>query len=57
MSEAKTGNYIQWNNANLDDLQPLSKLYRFEGELGYVAHIGNNYDWAVYKGYADCTWR
>ncbi|NDJ20970.1 hypothetical protein GS682_04785 [Nostoc sp. B(2019)] len=54
MSEVKT-NYIQWNNANLDDLQPLARLYRFEEVFGYVARIGNNYDWAVYKGDADWT--
>ncbi|RCJ20145.1 hypothetical protein A6S26_05335 [Nostoc sp. ATCC 43529] len=45
--------YVQWNNATLNDLRPFSRLYRFEGEFGYVAHIGNNRDWAVYKGSAD----
>ncbi len=54
MSEVKT-NYIQWNNANLDDLQPKARLYRLEETFGYVARIGNNDDYAVYRGDADWT--
>ncbi|MDM9583117.1 hypothetical protein [Nostoc sp. GT001] len=54
MSEVKAS-YIQRNNANLDDLQPKARLYRFEEMLGYVARIGNNNDYAVYCASADWT--
>lgn len=45
-------NYIQWNNATLDDLQPRARLYRFDEMSGWVARIGNNNDYAVYQGLA-----
>ncbi len=47
--------YFQWNKANLDDLRPFSRLYRFEETVGYVAHIGNSSDYAVYQGNAEWT--
>ncbi len=52
---ANPTNYIQWNNANLEDLQPRARLYRFEELLGYVARIGNNNDYAVYCANAGWT--
>ncbi|PHJ59586.1 hypothetical protein VF14_08930 [Nostoc linckia z18] len=55
MTTVPHANYIQWNNATLDDLQPRARLYRFDGMFGYVARIGSNDDYAVYQGNADWT--
>lgn len=42
--------YVESNQASVDDLKPRGRLYRYEGTSCYVARIGTVDDWAAYKG-------
>ncbi|MEH2393889.1 MAG: hypothetical protein V7K21_20220 [Nostoc sp.] len=46
-------NYINVSRATVADLQPRTRLYAYNGDACYVARIGFNQDFAVYKGGSD----